>query len=140
MRITIPGQTRSKKNGKVIKFKYISRGRKVPFITSSKLYHSWAIKALSWIKEQKYQSWTGTYPVEILFFLYRADRRHWDIDNIFCGSLDILQQAKIIEDDTANHVIPIFSGWTIDRRNPRVELLLREPKKTYYREDLYVDS
>ena len=139
MHIIIPGQTRSKKNGKVIRYKW-HKGRKVPFLTSSKLYKAWAAKALIWIKKQGYGPWPGDFPIEIKFFLFRADRRKWDWDNVFCGSLDILQQTKIIPDDDALHVMPIPAGWTIDRKNPRVELLLCKPKKIYYREDLYVGS
>jgi len=139
MHIIIPGQTRSKKNSKVIAFRWGNKKR-VPFLTSSAIYHSWAASAISWIKKEKYPAWGGDYPLEVKFFLFRKDRTKWDIDNVFCGALDILQQTGIIEDDSASHVIPIFSGWAIDRQNPRVELMLCKPTKTYYREDLYVDN
>jgi len=139
MHIIIPGQTRSKKNSKVIAYRWLGKKR-VPFLASSTIYNDWAAKAISWIKQQKYPIWGGDYPLEIKFFLFRKDFSKWDIDNVFCGSLDILQQTGIIKDDSAAHVIPIFSGWAIDRQNPRVELLLCKPTKNYYRDDLYVDS
>lgn len=137
MHIIIPGQTRAKKNSmKVITF---GKGKNARYsIKSSDIYTAWEKKALAWVKHQQYPVWTGSYPIEVKFFLFREDKRKWDIDNVYCGSLDILQQAGIIADDTANHVIPVFSGWAIDRKNPRVELLLCAPQKTYYREDLYV--
>ena len=139
MHIIIPGQTRSKKNSKVIRYKWL-KGKKVPFITSSDHYTKWAEQAINWIRKQKYSAWDGDYPLEVKFFLFREDKRKWDIDNIYCGSLDILQQTGIIVDDSATHVIPVFCGWSIDRMNPRVELKLCKPTKQYYREDLYVGS
>ncbi len=135
--ITIPGQTRSKKNSKVIKYKWL-KGKLKPFITSSKLYKIWATKARKWIRKKKYPAWDGEYPIEIKFFLYRANRRKWDVDNILCGPLDVLQETGILTDDDVKHVIPVFCGWTIDQINPRVELMLCKPKKQYFREDLCV--
>lgn len=131
MHITIPGQTRSKKNSKRI----LGRGKK-QWIGASSIYLEWAKAALSWIKSQGYKPWAGSYPVEVKFFVFRDSKRKWDIDNVFCGSLDILQQAGIITEDDVTHAIPKFMGWAIDRQNPRVELLITEPKKSYYREDL----
>lgn len=135
LHIILPGQTRSKKNSKSIKYRWLKHKR-VPFISSSDIYKAWVTRVMAYIKKQKYPAWSGKYPIEIKFFLFRANKRKWDIDNIFCGSLDVLQQAKIIIDDDAIHVIPVFSGWAIDKENPRVELLLCPPKKVYFRKDL----
>ena len=135
MRITIPGQTRAKKNS----MKVIKLGKRYS-LKSSTIYTKWEKKALAHLRKQGYKAWDGEYPLELVFFLFRDSRRTWDIDNVFCGCQDILQQTKIIKQDTANHVIPVFQGWAIDVNNPRVELLLRPCRRQYFREDLCVFS
>ncbi len=131
MIIEIPGQTRSKKNNKRI----LGRGTK-KWIGASALYMSWAKKTVKHMTAKNYSPWTGTFPVEIRFFVYRETKRRFDVDNIFCGSLDILEQMGIIPNDDMMHAIPIFSGWTVDKLNPRVVLQLSAADKTYFREDL----
>jgi Holliday junction resolvase RusA-like endonuclease len=135
MIIEIPGQTRAKKNGMLI-ITY-GNGPKAPrSLKPSKLYSEWEKAALAHLMQANHPPWDKDYPIEIHFFLFRDSKRKWDIDNVFCGCLDVLQQMNIIVDDTANHVIPVFSGWTIDRQNPRVVLQLRPASKVYFREDL----
>lgn len=139
MRITIPGQTRSKKNSKAIRYSRKKGSSKlIPFIGSGDLYLAWEKATVKWLEEQGYPAWNGSYPVEVKFFVFRDSHRKWDVDNVYCGSLDVLQQAGILKDDDITHVIPVLSGWAIDKKNPRVELLITEPTKTYYREDLFV--
>ena len=133
MRIMIPGQTRAKKNS----MRVIKLGKRSSIMASA-IYVKWEKAALAWLEQQRYPAWTGGYPLEVCFFLFRENRRKWDIDNVFCGCLDVMQKAGILIDDSANHVIPIFSGWAIDKQNPRVDLLLRPVTKIYYREDLNV--
>lgn len=131
MRITIPGQTRPKKN--------MYRVRRVggrTFISTSAEYDKWEEAALFRLKKEKVKPWDGSYPVEIKFFFFRESFRKWDVDNSYGGLMDLLQKAKIISDDSVNHVIPIFAGWSIDKKNPRVEILITEAKKDYFREDL----
>ena len=138
MIIEIPGQTRAKKNSmQIITFGRSANAKRA--IMSSKIYKAWEKNAIAHLtQEYSNVKWMGTYPLEVCFFLCRENRRKWDIDNVFCGCLDVLQQVGILEDDSANHVIPVFSGWTIDKRNPRVMLKLRPITKTYYREDMEV--
>lgn len=131
MRITIPGQARSKKNNKRI----LGRGKK-KFIGASALYMNWAKKALKWLSEQDYGEWEGDYPVEIKFFAIRESKRRFDWDNIIAGSLDIMQQAKIIKQDDMRHVTPIIQGWSIDKDNPRMEILIQPASKEYFRENI----
>lgn len=137
MRITIPGQTRAKKNS--MKIATYGKGPKAPkAIRPSTIYAKWEKQALNHVRKQGYKAWDGDYPLELVFFLFRDSKRTWDIDNVFCGCQDILQQTKIIIQDTANHIIPVFSGWAIDVKNPRAELLLRPVTKQYFREDLCI--
>jgi Holliday junction resolvase RusA-like endonuclease len=147
MIITIPGQTRAKKNSmKIIAIPTkgsrpcptCGNRKKFSSLKSSTIYTKWEKEALAYLLKQNHPPWSGGYPLEIHFFLFRDSKRRWDIDNVFCGTLDVLQTMKIIEDDTANHVIPVFAGWAIDKKNPRVILQLKPVTKTYFREDLNV--
>ena len=134
MIIEIPGQTRAKKNS----VRVIKLGKRNSIMASA-IYKKWEKIALKHLADvYPNAKWQGGYPLEVCFFLCRENRRKWDIDNVFCGCLDVLQQVGILEDDSANHVIPVFSGWTIDNINPRVILKLRPTTKTYYRQDLEV--
>ena len=136
LEIMIPTQTRMKKNSMMV-ISYGKGGGRYA-IKSSKIYTAWEKQALIWLKKQNYPAWSGTYPVEIRFFLFRDSKRKWDIDNVYCGTLDVLQKSKIIRDDSMDHVIPIFSGWAIDKKNPRVVVQITETDHKYFRKDLCV--
>jgi Holliday junction resolvase RusA-like endonuclease len=103
-------------------------------IRSSKIYEEWEKQAIELLTG--HPPWTGDYPIEVLFYLFRDSLRKWDIDNVYCGTLDVLQKTKIIVDDSANHVIPVFAGWAIDRKNPRVVLKLQPATKNYFGGDV----
>jgi len=98
-----------------------------------KLYKAWEKASLIWIKKKRYGAWNGTYPVEIKFFFFRDSMRRFDFDNTVQGSLDVLQQAKIIKQDDMLHVIPIISGWAIDKLKPRVVMQIMPASKQYFR-------
>ena len=98
-----------------------------------KLYKAWEKASLKWIKQRRYEPWTGTYPVEISFFFFRDSMRRFDFDNTIQGSLDVLQQAKIIKQDDMVHVIPIISGWAVDKCKPRVVMKIAPASKQYFK-------
>ena len=98
-----------------------------------KLYKAWEKASLIWLKKQRYGPWGGTYPVEIKFFFFRDSMRRFDFDNTIQGSLDVLQQAKIILQDDMLHVIPIISGWSVDKLKPRVVMKIAPASKQYLR-------
>jgi Holliday junction resolvase RusA-like endonuclease len=104
-------------------------------IQPSTIYQQWEKTAIQYLQD-KVKPWAGDYPVEVHFFIFRDSKRAWDIDNVFCGCLDVLQSTNVLENDTMKHVIPVFAGWAIDRQNPRAELLIQPATKTYFREDL----
>ena len=96
-----------------------------------KLYKAWEKASLIWLKKHRYGAWTGDYPVEISFFFFRDSMRRFDFDNAIQGSLDVLQKAKIIVQDDMLHVIPIISGWSIDKLKPRVVIKIAPASKQY---------
>ena len=130
MKITIPGQTIAKKNSQRIA-KYFRKGKLVKGIRASNAYEIWEEAAILELTLQNIAPVTQ-YPVEVHFFFYRQNKRSFDLDNMICGSLDALQKAGILEDDTMNHVIPVIQkrpegyGWAIDKDNPRTEIEIKE--------------
>jgi len=119
MRITIPGQTRSKKNSmRIVRF-----GNRAS-IRPSKLYDEWQKKALSHLI--LLPKWTGRYPVNIRFYFFRENDRRFDFSNMVEGAQDVLQQSGILLQDDMRHVFPVIDGYEIDKENPRLELVIEE--------------
>ena len=129
MRIVIPGECIAKKNSQRI----IKKG-KIRSIRPSAAYDKWA-EAAAWeltyqLQQKRIERYAGSYPVIMSVFIYRRTRRKFDLSNMLEGTQDILQAVKIIEDDSMNHLIPVFEmrdgcyGWAVDKENPRVEVEL----------------
>ena len=125
LKFAIPGQTIAKKNSQRV----IRLGRRVS-IRPSKAYDAWEEVALQDLQYHRIPMWRGSYPVEIMFFFFRKNKAKFDIDNMLCGTLDVLQKAGVIVDDSMFHVMPIIErrpdgyGWAIDKDNPRVEITI----------------
>ena len=118
MKITILGQVISKKNSQRI----IRRG-KFPSIRPSKAYDEYSKLVLPQLQGLKY---TGKYPLEMRYYLYRRTLGRFDYNNLSQGIQDLLVKAGVIEDDDMLHLIPVVLGWEKDKDNPRVELELKE--------------
>ena len=112
-------------------------GRK-PSIRPSAAYDKWAEASKWWLtyqlQEKRIERYAGSYPVIMFVFIYRRTRRKFDLSNMLEGTQDILQVVKIIEDDSMNHLIPVFEvrdgcyGWAVDKEHPRVEIELMAPE------------
>ncbi len=68
------------------------------------------------------------YPYRINFHFVRKTKRRWDYINLIQNLLDSMVKCKYIEDDDADHVIPIFHPYAIDKENPRVEFWVEGAK------------
>lgn len=73
------------------------------------------------------QKWLGAVrelprPLKINFKVYRRTRRKFDYTNIVQSLLDCMVKAGWLEDDAADFVIPSFSPYGVDPKNPRVEI------------------
>lgn len=121
MKITIPGDTISKKNsqGAVLIGKYCQ-------VIFSKQYKKYAKHAASYLRGVP--KWKGSYPVIVETYFYRKTLRIFDFDNMQATVNDVLVKAGILEDDSMRHVIPAIrgKGWEKDKDNPRVEILIKE--------------
>jgi hypothetical protein len=65
---------------------------------------------------------SGTkFPITIVFHFRRRTRRKFDYNNISQGILDAMVRAGYIPDDDADHVIPKFVPYSLDKKNPGCE-------------------
>ena len=65
------------------------------------------------------------YPLEFHFFYHRDSKRHFDYANVVQILADFFQQANILEDDDADHFIPVFDGYDVtDKKQSGVEFYI----------------
>lgn len=72
-------------------------------------------KAMSLVFEENKQRWLQeikdkTPPYYVVFYFYRDSRRKADFVNICQLPLDMFQEYGYIEDDDTKHLIPIYGG------------------------------
>lgn len=116
MTITIKGDCPSKKNQKQI---FHNKFTGKPFITTSEVYKRWYPQAFSQLQGVQPVQEVG--PVELTF--YPATKRKSDLTNRADSIMDLLVDAKIIEDDNwsiVSQLILTFGG--VDKENPRVDV------------------
>lgn len=123
MRLIIPGNVPSQKNGKNIR---INQRTGKAFITSNDRVLIWKRMAVIELKQQSRGfviGSTGGLSVKLRFY-FDNKRRH-DLDNAAAGVMDALVSADILPDDSVAYVdnlILVYGG--IDKTNPRVEILI----------------
>lgn len=120
--LVIYGELYSLKNSKRIFYK--KNG--VPFITSSGVCREHKGQLLASLAEKKAEFIKmidgKKYPLRIVFRIYRATRRRFDYINIIQQLCDCMVAVGYLPDDDANHLIPIFVEYKVDKNNPRVEM------------------
>lgn len=112
--ITIQGRIPSKKNARqALNF----GGRCV--LVPNKLFKQWNKEALMQVALQKKE----TFGSEIRIVMFAPDARKFDLTNKAESIMDLLVEAKVIDDDNyevVSRLILEFGG--IDRENPRAEI------------------
>lgn len=120
MRLTIPGNVPSQKNGKRI----VSNGGR-PRLISSQNVLDWKEMAIQELVLQFRGYEITGYPISIsLVFFFDNLRRH-DLDNAAAGVMDALTAAAVIKDDNVSYVDCLtlqYGGH--DKQNPRVEIYI----------------
>ncbi|MDN6626641.1 MAG: hypothetical protein L0K82_05445 [Pisciglobus halotolerans] len=125
MKLTILGQPITKKNSQQI---YMNKRTKKPFITPSakcKQYRrDFLIQALQFKPKQPIDS-----EICITALYYMPTKRRVDITNLMNATHDLLQDAKIIADDSSK-IVKSVDGTRVlyDKMNPRVEIVISEYK------------
>lgn len=117
MEIVIQGQPRTKKNSSQIAFKGNKR-----VILPSKAFQAYEKVAL--MQLARVQAIHG--PVSVLCRYYLQDRKSWpDLVGLLQATSDILQAAKVIDDDKyiVNYDGSEIAG--LDKDNPRAEIIIQ---------------
>jgi len=121
MKITIQGDTPSKKNSRIV----LCRGGK-PVNIPGKNYRNWHEDALWQVKEQNIAICSYK-EVKAEIKIFPKTKRKADLTNKAESIMDLLVDAGILEDDNwyiVKEVRIIFGG--VDKDNPRAECELKE--------------
>lgn len=113
----IPGNTPSSKNSRVWTGKYSiasAATRKWKLATNE----YWIQQAEKFRKESKGLS----KPLRVEFKFYRKSKHKFDLINIAQAVQDAMVSYDWINDDNADELVPVFSTYVYDNKNPRVEI------------------
>lgn len=128
---TLVGNTPSKKNSKRV---YAVKGRSYPVVLPSAIYTKWhkinmkrlpdCISYPGKGENDKILSFPLPSKVRISVKFYRDSLRRWDYSNALESVQDILVDAGILTDDSAEELCIGAITHDIDRENPRAEVVL----------------
>jgi len=122
MKLIIPGNVPSQKNGKRI----VKNGGRTMIISNQNVL-DWKKLAIFELKRQFKGLVVTDYPIALSLCFWFDNKRRHDLDNAAAGVMDALTDAEVIVDDNVNYVECItlqYGG--IDKINPRVEIYLDE--------------
>lgn len=122
MRLTIPGNVPSQKNGKEI---YRSGNGRM-FVGSNSRVIRWKMMAAIELNRQFRGHKITAYPLTITLTFYFDNKRRHDLDNAAGGVMDALQASGVIEDDCVANVNALHLHYGgLNKTNPRVEILIK---------------
>lgn len=105
---------------------YIRAERSTKYAAST-MKHSWQNYIIAYIVKAKVRK--VKVPVNLVYRHYVKDRRR-DRDNIAAlvhkFTQDALVMAGILKDDGWDYVLNSYDTWHIDRKHPRIEVLIEE--------------
>lgn len=122
--ITIPVELYSSKNSRQI-FK-LGNGRTIIAKSSVAKQNEEDLNILlslhrySWLKMIEGKK----YPLRVHFKIYRKTKRKFDYINILQNFCDSMVMSGWLPDDDADHILPVFEQYEVDKNNPRVELFI----------------
>lgn len=120
--IFIKGNTPSSKNSK--QFVTLKNGKTM--LLNSKTVQNYIKKSkVDWIKNKTeflkmLKDKEKPYKIELFFI--RDSRRRFDYINAAQIIFDLMQEYGYIEDDDSTNVIPVFSGFKVDKARAGVEI------------------
>ena len=105
---------------------YIRAERSTKYAAAT-MKHSWQNYIIAYIVKAKVRK--VKVPVNLVYRHYVKDRRR-DRDNIAAlvhkFTQDALVMAGILKDDGWDYVLNSYDTWAIDRKRPRIEVLIEE--------------
>lgn len=111
--IYIQGNVPSKKNKKIWTGKRLISSKIVLEYEKTKILHYKDLK----------DAMPTTTPLLLGMYFIRKDRRVFDYNNISQIVLDMLVTANVITDDNASLLVPVFLGYSVDKKNAGVIIL-----------------
>lgn len=119
IRITIPGEPRTKKNSQQI---LINKATGRPFIMPSKEYKAYSKHCAIFMPKLKEPI---AEPVNVKAVYYRSTRRRVDLVNLLEATADILVENKVLADDNRN-VVYAMDGSRVyhNKEHPRTEITI----------------
>lgn len=94
-------------------------------------YYKWVEEAIQPIKEELCNEIKEIgYPIKFHFFYHRDSERHFDYANVVQILADFFQKEGILEDDDADHFIPVFDGYDIVPED-KIQKINPNGKKVY---------
>ena len=121
MSITIYGELHSAKNGKdIIKVngRFMLISKKPVRDAEKELLIQLRQNQAEWEELKEYKR----KPLYVVFTIYRKTKRRFDYINIVQQLCDCMVKVGWLEDDSADHIIPVFQPYKVDKDNPRVEI------------------
>ena len=123
-RITLDGELYSHKNSRQIGRNFKTGKptlRKSDAAIAQAEDYAWQL-ANFYVSKQWRVPEKSEYPIHLHFKIFRKTRGRFDYVNVVQGVLDAMVKAGYLPDDDADHVLPVFVPYEVDRENPRVEI------------------
>lgn len=123
MQITLPIELHSSKNGQQIVYnKRLERMLVVKKKSAREQDNE--LKVLLMANKRTWQKMCEDkeFPLKVGFYVYRQTKRRFDWVNIVQGLQDAMVKNGWLPDDSAIYLTPVFLGWDVDSKNPRVEI------------------
>jgi len=116
---TLYGTPITKKNSQQI---LTNRATGKPFITQSNQYKQYEQDCVLQIPRQAKQKIDQ--PCKVTTIFYMPDKRRVDVSNLVSAAHDILVAGNVLKDDSSA-IVKIIVAWaTVDKENPRTEILI----------------
>lgn len=124
--ITIQGEIHSSKNSRSI---LPTKSKRRPFVLAKSKNakadeESFAIQLNAQRAEWERMIAGKKYPLSVCFRFRRATRRKFDYCNMAQGVQDAMVKAGYIHDDDADHLLPVFVPYQVDKDNPGCDILI----------------
>lgn len=123
LKIILKGRPITKKNSMQIVYKN-KAGKKIPCIIPSSAYNTYS-EACMWQIKTQYKEEPINRQVNVQCLYYMPTRHRVDLLNLMSATMDILVDAKVLEDDNSKIVVG-HDGSRVyyDKENPRVEIYI----------------
>lgn len=123
MQITLPIELHSSKNGQQIVYnKRLERMLVIKKKSAREQDNELKVLLMANKRAWDKMCTDKEFPLKVGFYVYRQTKRRFDWVNIVQGLQDAMVKNGWLPDDSAIYLTPVFLGWDVDSKNPRVEI------------------